>query len=92
MCNITTVLLNCKTILFIISQQAHSFMDLRPGGGLCHILGTAYKFKVEQGWWVPSILHLSCFVTQNPYHFFFFVLILFNSFLFRPFLHTQAKI
>ncbi|XP_017275005.1 SWI/SNF complex subunit SMARCC1b [Kryptolebias marmoratus] len=29
---------------------AHCFMDLRPGGGLCHILGTAYKFKVEQGW------------------------------------------
>ncbi|XP_061662809.1 SWI/SNF complex subunit SMARCC1b isoform X1 [Syngnathoides biaculeatus] len=27
-----------------------SFMDLRPGGGLCHILGSAYKFKVEQGW------------------------------------------
>ncbi|XP_041867430.1 SWI/SNF complex subunit SMARCC1-like [Melanotaenia boesemani] len=29
---------------------AHCFLDLRPGGGLCHILGTAYKFKVEQGW------------------------------------------
>ncbi|XP_013861090.1 SWI/SNF complex subunit SMARCC1b isoform X2 [Austrofundulus limnaeus] len=29
---------------------AHCFMDLRPGGGLCHVLGTAYKFKVEQGW------------------------------------------
>uniref|UniRef100_A0A8C6KWM2 SWI/SNF related BAF chromatin remodeling complex subunit C1b n=1 Tax=Nothobranchius furzeri TaxID=105023 RepID=A0A8C6KWM2_NOTFU len=27
---------------------AHCFMDLRPGGGLCHILGTIYKFKVEQ--------------------------------------------
>uniref|UniRef100_A0A3Q3DCQ1 SWI/SNF related BAF chromatin remodeling complex subunit C1b n=1 Tax=Hippocampus comes TaxID=109280 RepID=A0A3Q3DCQ1_HIPCM len=26
------------------------FMDLRPGGGLCHILGSAYKFKSEQGW------------------------------------------
>uniref|UniRef100_G3NRN4 SWI/SNF related BAF chromatin remodeling complex subunit C1b n=1 Tax=Gasterosteus aculeatus aculeatus TaxID=481459 RepID=G3NRN4_GASAC len=26
------------------------FLDLRPGGGLCHILGTAYKFKAEQGW------------------------------------------
>ncbi|XP_054619133.1 SWI/SNF complex subunit SMARCC1b isoform X2 [Dunckerocampus dactyliophorus] len=26
------------------------FLDLRPGGGLCHILGSAYKFKVEQGW------------------------------------------
>ncbi|XP_031709537.1 SWI/SNF complex subunit SMARCC1b isoform X3 [Anarrhichthys ocellatus] len=29
---------------------AQCFLDLRPGGGLCHILGTAYKFKAEQGW------------------------------------------
>ncbi|XP_039977046.1 SWI/SNF complex subunit SMARCC1b [Xiphias gladius] len=29
---------------------AKCFLDLRPGGGLCHILGTAYKFKAEQGW------------------------------------------
>uniref|UniRef100_A0A3Q1G2P0 SWI/SNF related BAF chromatin remodeling complex subunit C1b n=1 Tax=Acanthochromis polyacanthus TaxID=80966 RepID=A0A3Q1G2P0_9TELE len=29
---------------------AQCYLDLRPGGGLCHILGTAYKFKVEQGW------------------------------------------
>ncbi|KAM7373084.1 hypothetical protein PAMP_007964 [Pampus punctatissimus] len=29
---------------------AQSFLDLRAGGGLCHILGTAYKFKAEQGW------------------------------------------
>uniref|UniRef100_A0A3P9N7S0 SWI/SNF related BAF chromatin remodeling complex subunit C1b n=1 Tax=Poecilia reticulata TaxID=8081 RepID=A0A3P9N7S0_POERE len=29
---------------------AHCFLDLQPGGGLGHILGTAYKFKVEQGW------------------------------------------
>ncbi|XP_033831366.1 SWI/SNF complex subunit SMARCC1b isoform X2 [Periophthalmus magnuspinnatus] len=29
---------------------AQCFMDLRPGGGLCHILGIAYKFKMEQGW------------------------------------------
>uniref|UniRef100_A0A7N8WQ63 SWI/SNF related BAF chromatin remodeling complex subunit C1b n=1 Tax=Mastacembelus armatus TaxID=205130 RepID=A0A7N8WQ63_9TELE len=29
---------------------AQCFMDLRPGGGLCHILGTAYKFKADQGW------------------------------------------
>ncbi|KAJ4928542.1 hypothetical protein JOQ06_016333 [Pogonophryne albipinna] len=29
---------------------AQSFLDLRPAGGLCHILGTAYKFKAEQGW------------------------------------------
>ncbi|KAM8767485.1 SWI/SNF complex subunit SMARCC1b [Acanthopagrus schlegelii] len=29
---------------------AKCFLDLQPGGGLCHILGTAYKFKAEQGW------------------------------------------
>ncbi|XP_047460530.1 SWI/SNF complex subunit SMARCC1b [Mugil cephalus] len=29
---------------------AQCFLDLRSGGGLCHILGTAYKFKAEQGW------------------------------------------
>ncbi|KAM3596674.1 uncharacterized protein V6R79_018851 [Siganus canaliculatus] len=29
---------------------AQCFLDLQPGGGLCHILGTAYKFKAEQGW------------------------------------------
>ncbi|KAM3858385.1 SWI/SNF complex subunit SMARCC1b [Diretmus argenteus] len=29
---------------------AQCFLDLRPGGGLCHILGSAYKFKTEQGW------------------------------------------
>lgn len=32
--------------------QAQCFLDLRPGGGLCQILATAYKFKAEQGWWV----------------------------------------
>ncbi|KAJ7991618.1 hypothetical protein DPEC_G00285770 [Dallia pectoralis] len=26
------------------------FLDLRPGGGLCHILGSVYKFKTDQGW------------------------------------------
>ncbi|XP_047240787.1 SWI/SNF complex subunit SMARCC1b isoform X2 [Girardinichthys multiradiatus] len=34
----------------ITKLPAHCFLDLQPGGGLCHILGTAYKFKVEQGW------------------------------------------
>ncbi|XP_055369018.1 SWI/SNF complex subunit SMARCC1b [Betta splendens] len=29
---------------------AQCFLDLRPGGGLCHILGSAYKFKADQGW------------------------------------------
>uniref|UniRef100_A0A3P8VDV3 SWI/SNF related BAF chromatin remodeling complex subunit C1b n=1 Tax=Cynoglossus semilaevis TaxID=244447 RepID=A0A3P8VDV3_CYNSE len=38
--------------------SAQCFLDLRPGGGLCHILGTAYRFKAEQGW---SVSHLwSC--------------------------------
>ncbi|XP_063042115.1 SWI/SNF complex subunit SMARCC1b isoform X2 [Engraulis encrasicolus] len=26
------------------------FMDMAPGGALCHILGTVYKFKLDQGW------------------------------------------
>ncbi|XP_014605204.1 PREDICTED: SWI/SNF complex subunit SMARCC2 isoform X2 [Polistes canadensis] len=26
------------------------FLDFKPGGGLCHILSTAYRFKQEQGW------------------------------------------
>ena len=26
------------------------FLDFKPGGGLCHILATAYKFKQENGW------------------------------------------
>jgi SWI/SNF related-matrix-associated actin-dependent regulator of chromatin subfamily C len=26
------------------------FRDMEPGGGLCHILAAAYKFKSEQGW------------------------------------------
>lgn len=30
--------------------QAKCFQDLRPGGALCHILGSVYKFKTEQGW------------------------------------------
>lgn len=34
----------------IFPMQAQCFLDMRPGGGLCHILGTAYKFKAEQGW------------------------------------------
>ncbi|XP_067359219.1 SWI/SNF complex subunit SMARCC1b isoform X3 [Channa argus] len=29
---------------------AQCFLDLQPGGGLCHILGSAYKFKADQGW------------------------------------------
>ncbi|XP_051948886.1 SWI/SNF complex subunit SMARCC1b isoform X2 [Xyrauchen texanus] len=30
--------------------QAKCFQDLRPAGALCHILGSVYKFKTEQGW------------------------------------------
>ncbi|XP_050314422.1 SWI/SNF complex subunit SMARCC2-like [Anthonomus grandis grandis] len=26
------------------------FMDLKPGGGLCHLLNAAYKFRHEEGW------------------------------------------
>lgn len=26
------------------------FLDFRPGGSLCHILASVYKFKSEQGW------------------------------------------
>ncbi|KAK7586057.1 hypothetical protein V9T40_003933 [Parthenolecanium corni] len=26
------------------------FLDFRPGGALCHILASVYKFKSEQGW------------------------------------------
>ena len=29
--------------------QARFFMDFKPGGGLCQILGTMYKFKTDQG-------------------------------------------
>ncbi|XP_077405214.1 SWI/SNF complex subunit SMARCC1b isoform X3 [Vanacampus margaritifer] len=29
---------------------AQCFMNLRPGGGLCHILGSAFEFKAVQGW------------------------------------------
>ncbi|XP_017783860.1 PREDICTED: SWI/SNF complex subunit SMARCC2 isoform X2 [Nicrophorus vespilloides] len=26
------------------------FMDFKPGGALCYMLSTAYRFKMEQGW------------------------------------------
>lgn len=26
------------------------FLDFKPGGALCHLLATAYKFKIDQGW------------------------------------------
>ncbi|MGH0118459.1 UNVERIFIED_CONTAM: hypothetical protein FKN15_054311 [Acipenser sinensis] len=29
---------------------AKTFLDFRAGGALCHILGSVYKFKSEQGW------------------------------------------
>ncbi|KAM9431789.1 SWI/SNF complex subunit SMARCC1 isoform 2-T2 [Clarias gariepinus] len=29
---------------------AKSFLDFKAGGALCHILGSAYKYKSEQGW------------------------------------------
>ncbi|XP_072303688.1 SWI/SNF complex subunit SMARCC1b [Eucyclogobius newberryi] len=36
--------------LALTKLPTQCFMDLHPGGGLCHILGIAYKFKAEQGW------------------------------------------
>ena len=30
--------------------QMKCFLDFKPGGGLCHILATAYRFKQENGW------------------------------------------
>uniref|UniRef100_A0A672SHD8 SWI/SNF complex subunit SMARCC1-like n=1 Tax=Sinocyclocheilus grahami TaxID=75366 RepID=A0A672SHD8_SINGR len=35
---------------FPLLSLAKCFQDLRPGGALCHILGSLYKFKTEQGW------------------------------------------
>ncbi|XP_035385313.1 SWI/SNF complex subunit SMARCC1b [Electrophorus electricus] len=29
---------------------AKCFLDMKPGGALCHIIGSVYKFKTEQGW------------------------------------------
>ncbi|XP_076865603.1 SWI/SNF complex subunit SMARCC1b isoform X2 [Brachyhypopomus gauderio] len=29
---------------------AKCFLDMQPGGALCHIIGSVYKFKTEQGW------------------------------------------
>ncbi|KAL6457366.1 hypothetical protein MHYP_G00343290 [Metynnis hypsauchen] len=29
---------------------AKCFLDMKPAGALCHVLGSAYKFKTEQGW------------------------------------------
>lgn len=26
------------------------FLDFKPGGGLCHLLLAAYRFKCEHGW------------------------------------------
>lgn len=26
------------------------FLDMKPGGSLCHILSTVFRFKSEQGW------------------------------------------
>uniref|UniRef100_A0A2K5DPY9 SWI/SNF related, matrix associated, actin dependent regulator of chromatin subfamily c member 1 n=1 Tax=Aotus nancymaae TaxID=37293 RepID=A0A2K5DPY9_AOTNA len=39
------------TNLAFIKRPAKCFMDFKAGGTLCHILGAAYKFKNEQGWW-----------------------------------------
>jgi len=33
-----------------IFLQMRCFLDFKPGGALCHILATVYKFKSDQGW------------------------------------------
>jgi hypothetical protein len=33
-----------------VSLQMRCFLDFKPGGALCHILATVYKFKSDQGW------------------------------------------
>uniref|UniRef100_A0A8D9BPV3 SWI/SNF complex subunit SMARCC2 n=1 Tax=Cacopsylla melanoneura TaxID=428564 RepID=A0A8D9BPV3_9HEMI len=38
----TWLLKNCK--------KMKCFLDFKPGGALCHILSTIYKYKSEQGW------------------------------------------
>lgn len=30
--------------------QVKYFLDFKPGGGLCHLLLAAYRFKSEHGW------------------------------------------
>uniref|UniRef100_A0A8K9XGW5 SWI/SNF related BAF chromatin remodeling complex subunit C1b n=1 Tax=Oncorhynchus mykiss TaxID=8022 RepID=A0A8K9XGW5_ONCMY len=45
--NSASCMLSMSSFSHVSSQ---CFLDLRPGGGLCHILGTAYKFKTDQGW------------------------------------------
>lgn len=34
----------------LIRLPVRCFMDFKPGGALCHILSTVYRFKSEQGW------------------------------------------
>ncbi|XP_046690439.1 SWI/SNF complex subunit SMARCC1b isoform X2 [Silurus meridionalis] len=34
----------------LMKLPAKCFLDMKPGGALCHILGSVYKFKTEQGW------------------------------------------
>lgn len=38
------------TFSSVLPHQTKSFLDFKAGGALCHILGSTYKFKSEQGW------------------------------------------
>lgn len=37
-------------IIVFSNFQMRCFLDFKPGGALCHILATVYKYKSEQGW------------------------------------------
>lgn len=41
---------NCNKPPPLTRLPMKCFMDFKPGGALCHILATVYKFKNEQGW------------------------------------------
>jgi hypothetical protein len=38
------------TYRLFVFPQMRCFLDFKPGGALCHILATVYKFKSDQGW------------------------------------------
>lgn len=43
-CYVLKILMVCDRF------QMRCFLDFKPGGALCHLLATVYKFKSEQGW------------------------------------------
>jgi len=47
--------------LGLICVQMKCFLDFKPGGGLCNILASVFRFKTEQGWsvFLPNeIIHI----------------------------------